>query len=248
MKLDKFKNKQVMYYQTKWRGDKRNPKEKTPVAKYFSNYALNKIIKLYPLNFSEKHILITCGGGDGYEIAKMKKLNGVLTVSDISPDAILEVKKQWPGINTIVADTEKLPFKDNFFQIGLVKDGFHHLIKPEKGIKELLRVCSEAIMIIDFQDTSLNKFLTNIGLSPEVEEAGNQNYRFSRNNLTKLFQKIKINNYKISSCFVHAPLFQRSWFQKEPGFLIMKILTESFNYLFGSYGNVIMIVVKKQNE
>lgn len=248
MKLDKFKQRQIDYYCRKWQNYQRSPKEKTPVVKYFSNFALDKVTKIYPINFKDKNVLISCGGGDGFEIVKMESLGGRITVSDISPDAIKEIKKRWPKMKTIIADAERLPFKDNSFQIGLVKDGLHHLVKPEEGIKELLRVCSEGVMIIDFNESFLTRFASNIGLSPKFEEAGNHNFRFSREKLKKFLNKIKVKNYRIKACFVHAPLFQHSFLQKGIGFKLMKISAETLNLFLGSFGNVLLIVIIKDVE
>jgi len=245
MKLDKFKQRQIDYYCQKWQNYQKSPKEKTPVAKYFSNFALNKVVKIFPIEFKDKNILISCGGGDGFEIIKMENFGGKITVSDISPDAIKEIKKKWPKMKTVIADAEKLPFKDNSFQIGLVKDGLHHLVKPEEGIKELLRVCSEAVIIIDFKESFLTRFVSGIGLSPEFEEAGNYNFRFSTKKLQKFLSKVKVKDYRIKSCFVHAPLFQHSFLQKGIGFYLMKLASETLNLLFGNLGNVLLVVIIK---
>lgn len=247
MKAYKYKEKQINYYSKKW-SEKKLPKI-TPVHSFFSTIALEKIVKLFPLKYKNKKVLIICGGGDGFEVRKMESLGANLTVSDLSPEALKEVKKNFSRCKVKVADAEELPFKTNSFDIGLVKDGLHHLISPEKGITELYRVCKEAILIIDFQESFITKFAKRVGFSPQYEDAGNPNFHFERKDLTRLFSEIGVKEYKISSLLLDARPFKFSFFNTSLGMELIKIIFSLSNLFFSRWGNILLVsVIVKGND
>ncbi len=63
------------------------------------------------------------------------------------------------GMNVIVYDGKKIPFKNNEFDTALVAYVFHHCENPLKVLKEVVRVCKGNIII--FEDTKPSYF-TNI--------------------------------------------------------------------------------------
>jgi ubiquinone/menaquinone biosynthesis C-methylase UbiE len=53
-------------------------------------------------------------------------------------------------VQFIIANAEQLPFKDNTFTTVVCAYTFHHLPEPFKAIKEMLRVCSKTMILVEF--------------------------------------------------------------------------------------------------
>lgn len=80
-----------------------------------------------------------CGEGSRLDLLRdgsEKRAVGV----DISETAIRMAKKNYPGIKFIRADLEKLPLKDNSFDLVYSAYVLEHLSNPEKVIGEAIRV------------------------------------------------------------------------------------------------------------
>ena len=89
--------------------------------------------------------ILDIAGGPGLlagEFARRSKKISVYLV-DISPYVLGLARSNCRGLRNIKickASVYKLPFKDNFFDIVICKDSFHHFNKPKKALKEMLRV------------------------------------------------------------------------------------------------------------
>lgn len=53
-------------------------------------------------------------------------------------------------VQFIIANAEQLPFKDNALTTVVCAYTFHHLPAPFKAIKEMLRVCSKTLILVEF--------------------------------------------------------------------------------------------------
>lgn len=246
IEVNKFKKQQILHYRRMWSGGECLSQKGTIVGNFFSYLALETTVKIFPIRFKKKKVLVVAGGGEGFEYNKMQELGCDVTVSDISPDALREIRRRYKNCRTVLTDAEKLPFPDNSFDIGLVKDGLHHLLHPEQGIRELWRVSRKAVLIIDFQETFVTKFLMKIGFSPKYEESGNLNFHFRRNNLIQLFLDLKVKKYKMRSYFGNIPIFSARIFNNRLGLALIKIIFYSFNFLFSRWGNILMVAILKK--
>lgn len=93
------------------------------------------------------HILDAgCGNGLLAEYLPEEKIWGI----DISHEMIKHAKKRlW---DARVGDVEDLPYESNFFDTVFARAILHHLIDPEQGLQELVRVLKPGGRII-FMDT-----------------------------------------------------------------------------------------------
>lgn len=101
---------------------------------------------------------IGCGAGDFIEAFSyyLPKLN--LTATDISQKAIENAKKRGIKAKFIVADAEKLPFKNNFFNIVTCFDVLEHVKNPSVMLKEINRVLKPGGIFHAFIPTEDNVF------------------------------------------------------------------------------------------
>jgi len=99
----------------------------------FAHYVKKKVIK------GDKILDLGCGPASLWpELTKIKNIN--LTGCDISPEMIKEARKYFPQNKFIVADSEKLPFKDEEFDMVICSSVLHHMPSLEKSFQEIKRV------------------------------------------------------------------------------------------------------------
>ena len=85
---------------------------------------------------------VACGNGALLDMLGSKsKINGYGI--DISENMINEAKKLHPHFQYAVSGCEKLPFKDNFFDVITVSAAFHHFERPNLFLKEAGRVLKQ---------------------------------------------------------------------------------------------------------
>lgn len=94
-------------------------------------------IKLLINLAADKEEILDLGCGEGTRLSLISKKGiGI----DISKKAIGIAKKEFPKLNFLVGDLERLPFKDNSFDLVYSAYVFEHLTNPEKVIEEVKRV------------------------------------------------------------------------------------------------------------
>ena len=95
---------------------------------------------------------VTIGDGRfGLDSIRLKKLFGIKSIlaTDISEN-MLEISKQKGLIDAYkVENAEHLSFADNSFDVVFCKETFHHFPKPFMGLYEMIRVCKEAVILIE---------------------------------------------------------------------------------------------------
>lgn len=88
----------------------------------------------------DKHNVLDLGCGEGTRLKLMESDGRKLTGIDISANAIKKAKSKNSKINFISGNIEKFSFKDNQFDLVYSAFVFEHLDRPEKVIKEAVRV------------------------------------------------------------------------------------------------------------
>ena len=130
------------------------------------------IIKLLHLRPNSKILDVSCG--EGILLREVVKLNkGIETYGlDISSVAVSIAQKNAPKSKIILADGQRIPFENNFFDYVTCLGSLEHYVDPESGIKELLRVAKkEATLCIvlpnSFDINVLLEVLGSGGKSPQ---------------------------------------------------------------------------------
>lgn len=95
---------------------------------------------LFNLSLKANNILdMGCGEG-----SRLNKLSGKKKIGvDISSTAIKIAKKKYPELNFFVYDLEKLPLKDESFDLVYSAYVLEHLSNPEKVLAEAIRLVSK---------------------------------------------------------------------------------------------------------
>jgi len=107
------------------------------------------IIKLLQPKPKTKILDVSCG--EGILLREMVKLNRDIETYglDISNVAIDIARKNSPQSKIVLADGQRIPFADNFFDYVTCLGSLEHYLDPELGLKELARVAKrEAKFII----------------------------------------------------------------------------------------------------
>ncbi len=123
--------------------------EKKIAKNYNKLYHSQPITKKYDLDFTnyvkknvrknDKVLDLGCGPASLWpELTKIKKIG--LIGCDISPEMIKEARKYFPKNKFIVADSEKLPFKDEEFDMVICSSVLHHMPSPNKTFNEIKRI------------------------------------------------------------------------------------------------------------
>jgi ubiquinone/menaquinone biosynthesis C-methylase UbiE len=104
--------------------------------------------------FYNKGKWLTVGDGryglDSYRLNKQFNLDVFPT--DISENMLREGKEMGIVKEYSVENAESLSFKDNSFEVVFCKEAFHHLPRPLIGLYEMIRVASEAVILIEPHD------------------------------------------------------------------------------------------------
>lgn len=117
-------------------------------------------IELYKDFIEPDSILIDIGCGDGLPAFLIKnKLGLEIVCVDKDPGHF----KYQNDLRFVTCDAEKLPFRDNEFETGLLFYTLHHCKNPYQVLKEAKRVIKNHLIIIEeFYKSPIHKWLMNI--------------------------------------------------------------------------------------
>lgn len=236
------------YFKAGWK----EPYPKSLIGNFVDYYQLNKVISSLPFTIKGLKVLsINCG--DGFEAEYLYKKGANVTVTDISPEAVKAAKRRCSKLKGKAADSENLPFKDSSFDLVLVRDGLHHLPHPFKGMSEMNRVSKFGFIMIEAQKSFITNILIKTGIALEYEVSGNYVYRFTRQEINNQMSKMGIKRYSIFTLWCYHVDFLSKYiypiFNKKVWLNIFSFIFHVFNYVFGYYGNsMIVIALKDKNK
>jgi SAM-dependent methyltransferase/uncharacterized protein YbaR (Trm112 family) len=120
---------------------------------------------------------LTVCGGSGMDAEFLSRAGCRVISSDISLGAAKRAKERARRYGfqllAIVADAERLPFDDQSIDLVYVHDGLHHLTDPWAGVGEMARVAAQAVSITEPVRAAATRVAIHLGISDEVEDAGN---------------------------------------------------------------------------
>ena len=167
--------------------------------------AVARLLALTHTTFRDwPRVLVGCGGVGGEGTFLRKAGFPQVTVADYSEGLIRYMRVRDQQLGGVVANTERLPFAADSFDLVLVQDGIHHLKIPPLGVAEMLRVARRAIIVIEPHEGVAAKL---IGTKVEKDvETGALNFVFRWNGW--LFQQV-VASYWVGQGF-HAEVM-RFW-------------------------------------
>ncbi|MEX2553757.1 MAG: methyltransferase domain-containing protein [Actinomycetota bacterium] len=128
---------------------------------------------------------LTVCGGSGMDAEFLAQRGCRVISSDISLGAARRAQKRALiygfEILPIVADAEHLPFKERTVDLVYVHDGLHHLSEPARGLEEMARIARRAVSITEPARAAATAVAIRLGISDEVEDAGNRVARLKPN-------------------------------------------------------------------
>ncbi len=102
------------------------------------------------LDFSKSLNLLDVGCGTGYALglaANAAKSGGLFYGVDLSEKMIEKAKQNFNGsenFHFIKSNAESIPLEDNFFDVIISTNSFHHYLHPDKAVKEFYRLLKPA--------------------------------------------------------------------------------------------------------
>jgi len=196
---------------------------------------------------------LTVCGGSGMDAEFLSKNGLSVIASDISLGAARRALERASRFNVhleaVVADVEQLPFADSSIDLVYVHDGLHHLSSPLTGLHEMTRVAARAISVTEPAKAVATAIAVKVGLSVEIEEAGN---RVARLRLQDITNALEINRFRVLAAERYAMLYRH-----EPR-LAMKLLSvpgiffgttvawRGLNGLIGRIGNKLTVQAVRQ--
>ena len=120
---------------------------------------------------------LTVCGGSGMDAEYLARAGAHVIASDISLGAVRRARERAErhalSILPIVADVERLPFRERSVDVVYVHDGLHHLEAPVDGLREMARVSRDVLSLTEPARAAATALAVRFGLAEEVEEAGN---------------------------------------------------------------------------
>jgi len=196
--------------------------------------------------------LAVCGGS-GMDAEFLRQAGASVISSDISLGAarrtLERARRHGLAISSIVADVERLPFRDHSVDLVYVHDGLHHLVDPSVGLIEMARVASQAVSITEPARAAMTNVAVRLGIALAREESGNAVARLDpasvRQHLRSAgFATIQAERYAMF--YRHHPgrvfdLLSRGWLLT-PATIAWRVA----NAVIGPVGNKVSIVAERR--
>lgn len=123
-------------------GFRNGPTEPNTTSRYIITFQIMKALS--HLRFKT---FLDVGGAEGYKAALVRSVFDAEVLScDLSQEACLRAKEIY-DIEGEAVDIHSLPFEDNQFDVVLCSETLEHVADLEAATRELLRVCSKAVVI-----------------------------------------------------------------------------------------------------
>jgi len=125
--------------------------------------------RLQQFDFKRRDKILDLGCGDGINAKILWDLGFTHIIGvDISEFLLRIARKRVPKVKFIHATAEKLPFKNNTFDIILADSVLYHFINSSKAIKEIARVLKKGgkLFFIESHNSIFRRLLDWITFSP----------------------------------------------------------------------------------
>ncbi len=197
-------------------------------------------------------VLCVCGGS-GLDAEFMARAGATVISADISLGAArraaARAQRFHLPILSIVADVDRLPFRDATVDTVTVHDGLHHLAAPQVGLDEMCRVARTFVSISEPSRATATSVAVRAGLALDREPAGN---RVARLRIADLADALQRKGFVVTSAKRYAMLYRH-----EPGtpstllslpvvYPLAKAAWRATNALLGRFGNKMVVVARRE--
>lgn len=198
--------------------------------------------------------VLTVCGGSGMDAEFLARSGARVIASDISLGAAQRAQERARryglAIAPVVADVERLPFRDHAVDLVYVHDGLHHLERPAAGLAEMTRVAGRAVSVNEPARAAVTALAIRLGLALEREEAGNHVARLTLEELTgqlaaRGFRVVRAQRYAMY--YRHEPGRPSRWLSRGPVLPLSKGAFRAVNGVAGAVGNKLTVQAVRTN-
>jgi ubiquinone/menaquinone biosynthesis C-methylase UbiE/uncharacterized protein YbaR (Trm112 family) len=137
---------------------------------------------------------LTVCGGSGMDAEFLARAGARVVCADISDGGASRARNRasryGSDITSLVADAERLPFRDRSFDLVWVHDGLHHLENPRAALLEMARVAGRAVSVNEPARAAATAVAVRLGLAEVQEESGNQVARVRTDDITRTLESV----------------------------------------------------------
>jgi SAM-dependent methyltransferase len=200
-------------------------------------------LEVLGIDIAGRSVLEVCCGS-GMMSEKFARAGAIVTASDFSAAAIARARNRAErygfAARFLVADAEHLTFPDRSFDIVAVHDGLHHLDNPDRAIREMARVASRAVLILDPARALLTRLAVHLGVAVDVEEAGNEVKRLVPNRIAAILRAEGYSSVNWRRTLMYYPHRPPGWLRRFDGAATFAAFRTTFwctNLAIGRWGN-----------
>lgn len=247
------RDRQVQYYREAVNAEFEitRPRGAGRLYQYFMEFKIAKALRRLGIGLRGRRVLNVCCGS-GMDLEFVAREGAVAIGLDLSLDAVRRARERakrhgFPVLG-VVGDAENLPFQTGAVSLGVVHDGLHHLTEPHRAIRELVRVSTDGVLLVEPANAAITRLAVALGVSGDYEDAGNYVYRLTRAELVSLFRSLNIHSVKIRRYLMyyhHEPRSYYRVFDHALPFRIFQALFLATNALVGRWGNKLMCIALK---
>lgn len=199
-------------------------------------------------------VLSVCAGS-GMDAEFLARSGAAVIAADISVGAAKRALKRAErytlDVVSIVADVERLPFRDRSIPVVFVHDGLHHLADPFAGLAEMTRVAAQAVVITEPSKAGLTALAIRLGLASEFEEAGNRVGRLRLNELRRVLTSSGFDIMRAERYAMYYPHQPGRGFEllSQPFLLpLVRVAYNLGNLFLGRFGNKVTVTATRRRE
>lgn len=209
-------------------------------------------MRMLGLELGGKSVLEICCGS-GMMAEKFARAGATVTGLDFSPEAIVRANERARRYrfeaNFRVGDALNLPFRDRSFDVVAVHDGLHHLDDPASAIREMARVARGGVIILDPVRAAITKLTVGLGISVDVEEAGNEVKRLVPSKVATILGEgghARIRWRRTLMFYPHRPWHWLRFFDNAVAFAAFRAAFWCMDLVFGRFGNKLALAARRE--
>ncbi len=195
---------------------------------------------------------LTVCGGSGMDAEFLAAAGAATISSDLSLGAARRAaeraRRHGVPILSIVADVERLPFRDRSVDLVYVHDGLHHLADPNLGLAEMTRVAGRAVSITEPARAAVTAVAVRLGVAQDREDSGNIVARLDPESVGASlrrsgFRVLRVSRYAMF--YRHHPGRFFALFDRPLPLAIARFAWRSANLVLGRIGNKLAVVAER---
>jgi len=229
------------------------PDEFNPTARESENFMLQQMFArrtFIEREHGPARSVLFVGGGSGMEAEPFARAGYAVSVSDLSPNILRRAQQRFrerglTAAEFFTANAQDLPIEDGSYDIGIAYEALHHAPQPVQALRELARVSSQGIILVEPFTSPVFDALSRLGLAHRKEYSGLIPYRFKREELDDLLRECGFESYRLTLSlrfpddYLPRALRESGWFSR----LSLRIM--GLARFFPGLGNQGIVVARK---